>query len=78
MNLYLISQKENNGYDTYDSAVVVAENEDEARGMSPSYDSDESWLELTWCKKEYVKVEYLGVADEKQEKGYVVSSFNAG
>ena len=34
--LYLISQKENNGYDTYDSAVVVAESEEEARNTLPS------------------------------------------
>jgi len=36
MNLYLISQTINNGYDTYDSAVVCAESEDEARKIHPS------------------------------------------
>lgn len=36
MKLYKISQNINNGYDTYDSAVVCAENEDEARLIHPS------------------------------------------
>ncbi len=31
MKLYKISQNINNNYDTYDSAIVCAENEDEAR-----------------------------------------------
>lgn len=34
MNLYLISQDVNNDYDTYDSAVVAAESEEEARGIT--------------------------------------------
>ena len=35
MNIYKISQSINNGYDTYDSAVVIAENEDDARTIHP-------------------------------------------
>ena len=36
MNIYLISQDFNTGYDTYDSAVVVANNPEEARKVHPS------------------------------------------
>lgn len=36
MNLYLISQTANNDYDTYDSAVVVAESLADAVKVSPS------------------------------------------
>lgn len=36
MNLYLISQDINSGYDTYDSAVVAAESEKDAREIHPS------------------------------------------
>jgi hypothetical protein len=36
MKLYLISQDENNGWDTYDSAVVAALWEGDARSISPS------------------------------------------
>lgn len=35
MNLYLISQNINDGYDTFDSAVVAAESEEQARHTSP-------------------------------------------
>lgn len=35
MNLYKISQDTNNGYDTYDSAIVAAESEQAARFTSP-------------------------------------------
>ena len=31
MKIYLLEQDLNNGYDTYDSVVVIAENENEAR-----------------------------------------------
>lgn len=41
MKLYLISQNVNNNYDTYDSAVVAANSEDEARAMYPG--GDEYW-----------------------------------
>ena len=36
MKLWLISQTENEGYDTYDSAVVAAETENAARLIHPS------------------------------------------
>jgi hypothetical protein len=36
MNIYLISQDKNSDYDTYDSAVVAAESEQDAREIHPS------------------------------------------
>lgn len=36
MNIYLLSQDIVNGWDTYDSCVVVAENEIDARATHPS------------------------------------------
>jgi inorganic pyrophosphatase/exopolyphosphatase len=36
MNIYLISQTENEDYDTYNSAVVYAPDEDTARNLHPS------------------------------------------
>lgn len=35
MNIYRISLNENTGYNTYDSAIVVANSEDEARKIHP-------------------------------------------
>ena len=74
MELYLISQDINNDYDTYDSAVVCAENEEEARNMYPGgYVST-----VTWCLPKDVKVDHIGSAKNGTEKGVICSSFNAG
>ncbi len=80
MNLYLIYQNENNDYDTYDSVVVCAESEEEARDIHPNQYSRErkEWSTDDWCLKENVKARYLGVADISLEKGVVCASFNAG
>ena len=47
MNLYLISQDYNDGYDTYDSAVVAAENKSEATKISP--DNYREWSDEKHC-----------------------------
>jgi len=47
MNIYLITANKNHGgYDTYDSAVVVAESEDAARVTSPS--DYYRWVDGQW------------------------------
>ena len=80
MNLYLISQNKENGYDTYDSAVVAAPDEQAARSTHPG---DRPWPENsfcdTWCSKpEQVVVELLGKAKTGTEAGVICASFNAG
>ncbi len=83
MKLYLLEQNKVRGYDTYDSLVVCAENEEQAKLISPfggelrekteKYDS--------WVGKDniqYIVVKYLGEAMEGIEKGVILSSFNAG
>ena len=82
MKLFKISQKVNNGYDTYDSSVVCAENEEKAQYIHPGK-SPEKWdgkdeSFSSWCAVENVKVEYIGEAKEGTEEGVIVSSFNAG
>ena len=77
MNLYIIYQKERNGYDTYDSAVVAADSCQEAVNIHPSVYC--SWDSDTWAScPENVSVEYLGIAKEGTKKGVVLASFNAG
>lgn len=84
--LYLIWQTVNNNYDTYDSAVVVAESEDEAKKIHPSnYDGREVELKSSgneywsWCYLEDVQVKKIGVADESQYNERVIcASYNAG
>ena len=78
MNIYLISQYENENYDTFDSAIVAAETEEKARNILPSR---EGWTPCdgTWCSSpEVVIVKYLGVAAEGIEAGCILGSFNAG
>jgi hypothetical protein len=82
MKIYLISQNENNGYDTYDYGVVIADNEEEARNMSPAGYNEWKTKDNThcrWCSSpNKVTVEYIGEADSKQEKGFVLKSFKTG
>lgn len=94
MNLYKISQDINNGYDTFDSAVVVAESALSASRIHPQYYGswqknktlEEFWADesgcnwTSWVKSPAdVKVDYLGIAEDSLEAGtIIVSSFNAG
>ena len=89
MKIYLISQKENDGYDTYDSAVVAARSEDEARkihphedmGMKPyNWDTEPTGGYLYgWCaSRDKVTVKLLGTAVVGTKAGLIMASFNAG
>lgn len=86
MNLYLISQTESRGYETFDSAVVAAESEEDARTIHPGdtlhgrggWEDDGysySWVERG--KVDRVAVELIGVAMH-QDRGVICASFNAG
>jgi hypothetical protein len=80
VKLWLIEQDVNNDYDTYDSAVVAAETEEEARLTHPSgrqWDGNDTEA-CTWCEAGFVNVEYIGEAKPNLPKGVVVASFNAG
>ena len=74
MKLWLLTQTVNIGYDTYDSAVVAAESEEEARNIEVG----DTGPYGTWAKPEHVRVEYLGEARDKHPFGVVCASFNAG
>lgn len=84
MKIWKISQKKNNTWDTYDSAVVFAETEECARMTHPSecetYDLDgkvDSYS--SWCDAKDVTVEYLGETDRiVPNKTVICASYNAG
>ena len=77
MKLYLISQDENVGYDTYDSAVVVAQDVYHASLIAPGGSFGGNYGE--WCSKpDKVSVKYLGEAAAGIPAGIVLASFNAG
>lgn len=91
MKLWLISQSFNTSYDTYDSAVVAAETEEDAKLIHPEGDfwDGSAWCYLRgsgvkveschtgWADPHHVKVKYLGETD-RDIKGVILSSFNAG
>jgi hypothetical protein len=85
MNLYLIYQTETDRYGSYDSAVVCAETEEQARELSPSDGNPRDWKQCeeegdtSWCSSpEKVKVDLLGQADQKYQPGVICASYNAG
>jgi hypothetical protein len=93
MNLYLLTQLENNDYDTYDSCVVAANSEEEARLIHPRYPTviykkevnnwyDTYWkcIESSdWAAPNKVEVTLIGIAsDNINSIKVILSSYNAG
>jgi hypothetical protein len=83
MNLYMLTQEVNTGYDTYDSAIVAAESEDDARNIYPTGGVQVNWRERgsfsVWANEpEQVKVELIGIAADHIKHGVILASFNAG
>jgi hypothetical protein len=77
MKLWLISQTGNDDYDTYDSAVVAAESEDDARNVHPS-NSEPREFSACWVDPSKVTVKLIGTAAKGTERGVICASFNAG
>lgn len=92
VNLYLISQEDVRGYDTFDSAVVAAESEEQARTIHPQYNEwageevsfipkpeADVLLYDTWTNDPtQVSVKLLGTALPGTKVSVICSSFNAG
>ena len=93
LRLFLIEQKTNTGYDTYDSAVVAAKDEEEAKGIDPGgcyvWVSGIGWADndtlkprdydpCTWVDPHEVTATLIGTAKEGTERGVICASFNAG
>jgi len=84
MNLYLISQTENNTYDTFDSAVVAALDEETARRMN--INTSDLQFTMDWSNRNWawasdpknVSVKFIGVAAPEIEQVVICASYNAG
>ena len=84
--IYLISQTERKGYDTYDSAVVCAPSREIAEDMHPDgdgtiIDSQGCWADdcYSWTTTNIgVSAKCLGLAASGIERGFLCKSFNAG
>ena len=75
MNLYLISQTENNDYDTYSDAVVAAKSAKTAKQIHPSG----RWSSSTWCgSPKGVTAVLIGKAKKGTKEGIICASFHAG
>lgn len=84
MYLYLIKQDVNNNYDTYDSAIVIATSEEEAKTIHPDGSRWDgiSWAGFrpdgSWCNPENITVRLIGFPSSGEVGDVVVASFNAG
>jgi len=84
MKLFLVSQTENNRYDTYDSFIVAAKTEEKARMTYPNPDEIEGiWdgkapVYGSWCDAEFVEVMEIGTTNKYADGTILCSSFNAG
>ena len=80
MNIYRVSQTKNIDWDTYDSFVIAAETEEEARNTYPTGIKIKvnDYIDFgAWCEPMYVKVEMIGTAVDGV-CGVICASFNAG
>ena len=78
LKLYLLSQIERCGYDTFDCCIVAANSVEEACNITPQWFDD--WNSSTWASSpDNVDCEEIGLLTAKNYgKGVVISSFNAG
>ena len=84
MNIYRLSQSCNLGYDTYDSAVVIAKTAKKASKMDVeefaepgAQNTQTHGGEGSWCAPVCIKVELLGKSRTNKAR-VVCASFNAG
>lgn len=81
MKLYLVSQNDNEDYDTYDSMVVCAESPEDAMSIHPEgfeYEEPKKRWGSWAFKKESISCVEIGEANIDQERGVILASFNAG
>lgn len=81
LKLFLVHNPTSEGYyDTFDSMVVAAKSEEDARQWHPygKY-PDTEWNNSggEWCKPEQTEVTYIGIATDNIEPGVICASFNA-
>lgn len=79
MNLYLI-EGGSGDYDTYDSAVVAAPDDDAARCWHPrGHQWSGSYMDrMSWSRPDQVTVTLIGTAKPSTDAGVICASFNAG
>lgn len=82
LKIYLLSQEENTGYDTYSECIVCATNVEDAKNIRP--DSKE-FIDGV-CADSYewatninnITCEEIGIANHNTREGVILSSYHAG
>ena len=81
MNLYLLKQNTNTGYDTFDACIVAAQSEQEAKQITPINETfgQTGGSAVGWCDSvDKVHCTYIGSATFGTPKGVILASFNSG
>ena len=81
MKLYLLSQNQYSDYDTYDSCVVCAESDEDAKTIYPDgsdFNKKDKWMHCWADSLENIQCNEIGVANDNQKRGVICASFNAG
>ena len=82
MNIYKLTRPDTCGYDEYDSVIVAAKNEDDAKTIHPSHPglpvTDDEVQYDSWVRLSKVQVELIGIANPSIPRGVICASFNAG
>lgn len=79
MKIYMLTRIDDTfHYDAFDSCIVVAENADDAKMICPD-DTKFNPKNDTWVDSlDYIACEEIGIANDKQVRGVILASFNAG
>ena len=83
MKLYLLTQDDNSSWDSFDSCLVCAENEEDAKSIMPDFNEGKPFEPSrkygTWAFTiEGVRCKEIGIANLDVKRGVVINSFNAG
>lgn len=79
MKLWYLTQSDESGYDTYDSCIVAANSEVEAKQFHPGGATGWKYSGRSWAKSpDTVDAVVIGTAIKGTKAGVVLASFNAG
>lgn len=79
MNIYLLTQTENEEYDSYDSIVVCAEDEIDAKTILPETNMNDEEVKSKWViDTDFITCIEIGKANSNQVKGVILASYHAG
>lgn len=77
MKLYLLTQTDNNTWDSFDSCIVCAKDVDDAKSITSTGNVFKENSISTWAQAvDSIICKEVGTANDNQERGVVIASFN--